>query len=219
MATALGWTPANELFTCSDDKSIWKWNIDGEPLDQITTLGDTFVTDLDWFPTRRGAGTEFFVVGCTDGSFKMVMKAGRVEKNVEKAHTGAVTAVRWNYEGTSLLTAGEDGMLKIWSKNGMPRSTLLQLGISLLLVFIKRLGICIYSVAWSPNNDQILLSVGKDLVIKPLQPSSKQLQWQAHEGTVLKVDWNPVNNLIVSGGEDCKYKVTVSFIPAPLIPI
>lgn len=32
-------------------------------------------------------------------------------------------------------------------------------------------------------------------------------QWRAHDGTVLKVDWNPVNNLIVSGGEDCKYKV------------
>ena len=73
--------------------------------------------------------------------------------------------------------------------------------------FNNTIGICIYSVAWSPNNDQILLSVGKDLVIKPLQPSSKQLQWQAHDGTVLKVDWNPVNNLIVSGGEDCKYKV------------
>jgi intraflagellar transport protein 80 len=68
--------------------------------------------------------------------------------------------------------------------------------------------VCIYSVAWGPNNDQILLSVGKDLVIKPLQPNSKQMQWPAHDGTVLKVDWNPVNNLIISGGEDCKYKVT-----------
>ena len=38
-----------------------------------------------------------------------------------------------------------------------------------------------------------------------------QLQWKAHEGTVLKVDWNPVNNLIVSGGEDCKYKVWDSY--------
>ena len=24
---------------------------------------------------------------------------------------------------------------------------------------------------------------------------------------MLKVDWNPINNLIISGGEDCKYKV------------
>ena len=27
----------------------------------------------------------------------------------------------------------------------------------------------------------------------------------------LKVDWNPVNSLVVSGGEDCKYKVWDSF--------
>lgn len=33
------------------------------------------------------------------------------------------------------------------------------------------------------------------------------LQWKAHEGLILKVAWNPSNNLIVSGGEDCRYKV------------
>lgn len=32
-------------------------------------------------------------------------------------------------------------------------------------------------------------------------------QWKGHDGIVLKVDWNPINNLIISGGEDCKYKV------------
>jgi hypothetical protein len=33
------------------------------------------------------------------------------------------------------------------------------------------------------------------------------LQWKAHDGVVLKVDWNPINNLIISGAEDCRYKV------------
>lgn len=37
-----------------------------------------------------------------------------------------------------------------------------------------------------------------------------QYQWKAHDGVILKVDWNMVNNLIVSGGEDRKYKVTVA---------
>lgn len=35
-------------------------------------------------------------------------------------------------------------------------------------------------------------------------------QWKAHEGLVLKVDWNSVNDRILSGGEDCKYKVDIS---------
>ena len=36
-------------------------------------------------------------------------------------------------------------------------------------------------------------------------------QWKAHEGVVLKVDWNANNNLIVSGGEDTRYKVWDGF--------
>lgn len=36
-------------------------------------------------------------------------------------------------------------------------------------------------------------------------------QWKAHEGLVLKIDWCPTNNLIVSCGEDCKYKVWDSY--------
>ncbi|MEQ2218375.1 Intraflagellar transport protein 80, partial [Xenoophorus captivus] len=35
--------------------------------------------------------------------------------------------------------------------------------------------------------------------------------WKGHDGLVLKVDWNSVNDLILSGGEDCKYKVWDSF--------
>lgn len=33
-------------------------------------------------------------------------------------------------------------------------------------------------------------------------------QWRAHDGVVMCVDWNMVNGLIVSGGEDCTYKVS-----------
>ncbi len=44
--------------------------------------------------------------------------------------------------------------------------------------------------------------------MKPMGSNAqKNLQWKAHEGVVLKVDWSPTNNCIVSCGEDCKYKV------------
>ena len=74
-----------------------------------------------------------------------------------EGHTGAVLAVRWSHDGTALVTgtcsvwyasvcvcahvlkcmtttvccpfsAGEDGHVKVWSKTGMLRSTLAQLG-------------------------------------------------------------------------------------------
>ncbi|XP_033833163.1 intraflagellar transport protein 80 homolog [Periophthalmus magnuspinnatus] len=69
----------------------------------------------------------------------------------------------------------------------------------------------VYSVSWGPDSDRILYTSGRQLVIKPLQPSAKIIQWKAHDGLILKVDWNSVNDLIISGGEDCKYKVWDSF--------
>ena len=48
-------------------------------------------------------------------------------------------------------------------------------------------------------------------MIKSIQSNKKNLQWGAHEGLILACDWNLSNNLIVSGGEDCVYKVWDSY--------
>ena len=53
-----------------------------------------------------------FVVGCTDGTFKIISKTGRVEKSVE-AHKFAVVAIKWNADGTALVTVSEDGSVKV----------------------------------------------------------------------------------------------------------
>jgi intraflagellar transport protein 80 len=44
-----------------------------------------------------------------------------------------------------------------------------------------------------------------------MQVGKKKLKWKAHDGVVMECDWNSVNNLIVSAGEDCVYKVWDSF--------
>lgn len=69
----------------------------------------------------------------------------------------------------------------------------------------------VYALCWSPESDQMLLTSGKHLIIRPLQPSSKQTLWKAHDAPVLACDWNAVNGLIVSGGEDCKYRIWDSY--------
>ena len=86
--------------------------------------------------------------------------------------------------------------------------------IHLISLFSCRLHVCtyvgtpVYSACWSPDMDHVLYSSGKSLVVKPLQPSSKPSQWKAHDGLILATDWSTANNLIVSGGEDRKYKVS-----------
>mmetsp|Transcript_5483 Transcript_5483/g.19072 ORF Transcript_5483/g.19072 Transcript_5483/m.19072 type:complete len:763 (-) Transcript_5483:1656-3944(-) len=201
LVTAVGWNVANELVSASDDKDFWRWDMHGEAQGKVGSV-DAFVTDLHWIPCaskRNMSGNDLFAVSCTDGSFKTFAKNGRLEKSVPDAHRGAVISLRWSHEGSALATAGEDGVIKVWSRNGQLRSTLATVESS------------VFAVVWSPDSDQVLFASGKNLSIKPLQPSSKQMQWKAHDGVVLKCDWNPLNNLIVSGGEDCRYKVWDSF--------
>ncbi|XP_011480800.1 intraflagellar transport protein 80 homolog [Oryzias latipes] len=203
LVSCLGWTTADELYSCSDDHQILKWNLVNNETNVVVKLSeDIYPLDMHWFPKtvggKRQTQAEIFVLTSTDGKFHLVSKMGRIEKSVD-AHKGAVLAGRWNYDGTALVTAGEDGLIKIWSKVGMLRSTLANQGSP------------VYSVAWGPDSDRILYTSGVQLTIKPLQPSAKVMQWKAHDGLVLKVDWNSVNSLILSGGEDCKYKVWDSF--------
>nr|XP_013015107.1 intraflagellar transport protein 80 homolog [Cavia porcellus] len=203
LVSCVGWTTAEELYSCSDDHQIVKWNLLASETSQIVKLpDDIYPIDLHWFPkslgTKKQTQAESFVLTSSDGRFHLISKLGRVEKSVE-AHCGAVLAGRWNYEGTALVTVGEDGQIKIWSKTGMLRSTLAQQGTP------------VYSVAWGPDSEKVLYTAGKQLIIKPLQPNAKVLQWKAHDGIILKVDWNSVNDLILSAGEDCKYKVWDSY--------
>jgi intraflagellar transport protein 80 len=72
---------------------------------------------------------------------------------------------------------------------------------------LAQTGCPVYAVVWSPDSDQVLYSNDKQLIIKPLQPAQKPTSWKAHENLILCVDWSPLNHLVVSGGEDRRYKV------------
>ena len=62
---------------------------------------------MDWYPTAKGS-QEFFALGCADGTYKLISRAGRVERTVADAHQGAIIAIKWSYEGAALATAGDD---------------------------------------------------------------------------------------------------------------
>ena len=139
-----------------------------------------------------------FAISCTDGTFRFVARSGREEKKVT-AHEGAIIKIRWSHDGSALLTAGEDGEVKVWSKSGNLRSSLVTTAQS------------VYALCWGPDDDQVVIASGKSLLVKTVQASRKNLEWVAHDGIVLCVDWNVANGCIVSGGEDCIYKVWDAF--------
>lgn len=111
------------------------------------------------------------------------------------AHNAAITSCRWSSDGSGLLTSAEDGAIKIFSRTGMLRSTVIQ---------NEGLIVC---ARWAPNSIAIAFCQGSTVAIKPLAANSKLIKWQAHEGLVLAISWSPNSEHIASAGEDARYKI------------
>jgi len=160
---------------------------------------DSFVTGIHWFPAVGKNPADIFAVSCTDGTFRIISKSGREEKKVKVSDAGAVICIKGNHDGTTLVTGAEDGTVKVYSRSGNLRATMCTNSFP------------VYAICWGPDNDQIVFTAGRELQIQSLQVGKKRLKWKAHQGVVMAVDWNSINNLIVSGGEDCMYKVWDSY--------
>lgn len=158
---------------------------------------DFYPTDMQWHPRPvqiKKQSLDVLLISTAEGKFHIINKTGRIEKSVE-AHKGATTKIEWSHDGTAFLTTGEDGLLKIWSRSGMLRSTLVRTALPIL------------STAWSPDGSTVLYTQGPHLLFQSMNSNSKPHKWQAHDGLILIVEWNHNHGLIVSGGEDCRYKV------------
>lgn len=147
----VGWTTADELYSIGDDHIINKSNLVNNEVQKLTELSNEFYpTDMHWFPKSNLGGKksgvpDIFAMAASDGKdfrlkqqqksiiitiltlgkFFIMSKNGKTEKSVE-AHKGACICCKWSFDGTMLVTGGEDGQVKLWSKSGNLRSTLAQ---------------------------------------------------------------------------------------------
>ena len=186
------WAPDNKLYSLSN-KTILTWDYNGEYIDQFMEL-DIPCTSIEWGPSSHTSDN--IALGTSDGALKIITKSGKVDKIVEGAHSTAIICIKWNSDGQAIGTSGEDGIVKIWSRQGVLRSKLVENANP------------VYAIAWSPDENYMLYTSDKNLAIKPIfKGGNKTLSWKAHDEIVLCVDWNFSNKLIVSGGEDRKYKV------------
>ncbi|XP_033323231.1 intraflagellar transport protein Oseg5 isoform X1 [Megalopta genalis] len=204
LVTCVAWSSAEEIYSCGEDHLLISWHLEGGIAHSsvVTQFPDDFYpTDMQWHP-RLNYGTlitkkqtlDVLLITTADGKYHLVNKNGRIEKSVE-AHKGATTVGRWSSDGSALLTAGEDGLIKVWSRSGMLRSV------------IVRGSFPILSAAWSPNCTTVLYTQGAHLIFQSLNTNSKPRKLLAHDGLILIVCWCHTNGLVISGGEDCRYKV------------
>lgn len=175
---------------------------------QVAKLPDEFYpTDLHWLCNIRnstksnGPGSnnsnkanDSLLISSNDGRFIVLNRNARAERIVN-AHVGPINACRWSHDGTGLLTAGEDGIIKIWSKLGMLRSTIIQNDSPVRIA------------CWSSSSSAIAYCSGSFIAIKPIAANSKLIKWKAHDGSVLCLSWSTETHNLASGGDDCRYKI------------
>lgn len=163
---------------CRDEQQLFKWDAKTRLSTQVAKLPEDFYpTDLQWFcgtrtATNKAGGTgnssgnksnDSLLISSNDGRFIMLNRSARAERIVN-AHVGSINAARWSPDGTGLLTAGEDGVIKVWSKLGMLRSTIIQNETP------------IRAACWSPNSMSIVYCTGSFIAIKPLAANSKLIK-------------------------------------------
>lgn len=70
--SCVGWTTADELYSCSEDHQILKWNLLTSETTLVVKLSEEiYPVDLHWFPKtisgKKQNQSEIFVLTSTDG--------------------------------------------------------------------------------------------------------------------------------------------------------
>lgn len=161
----------------SDEQLLFKCDAKLRTSTQVAKLPEDFYPmNLQWLCSTRtstkssGPGNtsgnktnDSLLICSNDGRFIMLNRSARAERIVN-AHVGSINAARWSPDGTGLLTAGEDGVIKVWSKLGMLRSTIIPNETP------------IRAACWSPNSMSIAYCTGPFIAIKPLAANSKLIK-------------------------------------------
>ncbi|XP_017856826.1 PREDICTED: intraflagellar transport protein 80 homolog [Drosophila arizonae] len=167
--SCVDWSSNEEIYFVSDDHQIYKWNDVSRDTVEVAKLPDDFIpTDMHWLllggrSSGGGKGSDTLLICSTDGRFVILNKSARVERSIS-AHTAAISSGRWSPDGAGLLTAAEDGVIKIWSRSGMLRSTVIQSDEP------------IRCARWAPTSTAIVFSQGGHISIKPLAANSKLIR-------------------------------------------
>ena len=143
-------------------------------------------------------------LGTSTGNLILLSPSGEVLKIIDDIHSGSVTHLQFSSDGHSLISAGEDGSVKLWSTSGMLRKK------------VASLSSPITSLHWSP--DTSLLAVGtpnRITIIHFLTNSpdisvtldSEDISSPACAGFCV---WSPCSRFLLVGTELCRFMLLSS---------
>lgn len=190
MVTALCRDDKN-FYTAVDGGSIRKFPFTSDDLgqtsDDIFKTKNSHITTVD--STRDANATNTFIIGCSDGNYHLCSPNWRIEKTIQ-AHNGGITCIKVNPDGLSIASAGEDGFVKIWSRNGSLRSTLASCGTA------------VTSMNWDCTGKYLMFTHGGMITVRSASFKQDQTQFRGHRRLITCSDWNRASNEILTGGED-----------------
>ncbi|CAD5233469.1 unnamed protein product [Bursaphelenchus xylophilus] len=201
----VGWLNNETALYIGDDKRLMQWSTENSQGQEVANYNSTsYPIQMDVLHRQVNTGAkantaELILIATSDGKVQHVNgNTSKIDKIID-AHEGATLCVKWSHDGTGFLSTGEDGALKTWSRSGMLRSVLTQVGRP------------IYAADWNGDGSRVVYTLGDNCVIMSLKNQAQPTKWKAHEGIVLCVAWSKAVDLIVSGGEDNRYRVFDSF--------
>uniref|UniRef100_A0A5S6QYY0 WD_REPEATS_REGION domain-containing protein n=1 Tax=Trichuris muris TaxID=70415 RepID=A0A5S6QYY0_TRIMR len=190
-----------EVVLLDGERRLHRWSpAEGKSCELCQLEGETSWSLLKCSPRWPAGGrsiadaSDTLLLASDDGKLCYLTGTGKVEKIVS-AHQGAVLCVAWSADCSSVATGGEDGLVKIWSRNGLLRLTLTAVDNP------------VYDLVWSPDCSRVLFCADNALYLRNVQGPERAVHWKAHAEPVLCIDWNSVNCCIASGSEDGKFKV------------
>ncbi|KAL0238765.1 hypothetical protein PCE1_004457 [Barthelona sp. PCE] len=154
------------LLLASDSGSLHHINKSGKEDAPFGTFEDTHFSCIDTFLNPKA--DDLVVGGTSNGCLIFTSIQSQPSfKIVDNAHTGCVLSVCISVDGSSVVSTGEDGLVNVWSKNGVLRSTLYTSTDPVL------------QCEWI-NEATLLCLCSSDLfVIIPVQPTHAAMEWKA----------------------------------------
>lgn len=119
----------------------------------------------------------FVAVSLASGPIRIFNRKDGSQKTLE-GHKFGTMEISWSPDNSKLVSAGQDGQLKIWNIKTQKILKTLQGGVQ-----------WVEHVSWSPNDDFIASTAGKILRIWDLEGNLIQ-EYKDHPSTITAIQWN-----------------------------